>query len=103
MCGNCSIEKILAPVKWVKKHVFYAAVPKISSYILYLISLTVGTSVISLNIQITKQTFTYSKSAIQTFQKGVKYAQNLQQRHQIDIIDTVLVLLLLTLNIFYGA
>ena len=41
----------------------------LASYISYLISLTVDRSIIYLNIQATQQTFTCSKSTIETFEK----------------------------------
>ena len=47
----------------------------------------------------TKRTFTCLKSTKKTVGNGVKYVQKLQQRHQNDVNDIVLVSLLLTLNI----
>ena len=43
--------------------------------------------------------FTCSKSAIETLEKGVKYVQSKQLKHQNEVIDFVNILLL-TLNIF---
>ena len=48
----------------------------------------------------TQLTFTCSKS-IETLEKGVKYAQSSQWKHQKDIDGVVQVFLSLTLNIFY--
>ena len=45
----------------------------------------------------TQLTFTFSKSAIETLEKGVKYVKV----NDNDVIDVVLVFLMLTLNIFY--
>ena len=47
----------------------------------------------------TQQTFTRSKSTIETLEKDVKYVQK-YLRHQNDMNDVILVSLLLTLNIF---
>ena len=44
-------------------------------------------------------TCTCSKSTTETLEKDVTYVQSLRLKHQIDIIDVVLVFLLLTLNI----
>ena len=41
------------------------------------------------------------KIAIGILEKGMKYVQSLQERHQNDVSDVGLVSLLLTLNIFY--
>ena len=41
--------------------------------------------------------FTFSKSTIETIEKGVKYGQS-YQRHQNDVIHVVLLCLLLTLS-----
>ena len=43
-------------------------------------------------------TFTCSNSTIETLEKGVKYVQSLQLKHQNDVIEVVLVFLLLTLK-----
>ena len=45
--------------------------------------------------------FTYSKSTMERPEQRVKYVQSLQQRHQDDVSDVVLVSLLLTLNRFH--
>ena len=50
--------------------------------------------------EMTQQSFTYSKSMIETVENGVKYAPSLQKRHQDDDNDVVLVSLLLTMKIF---
>ena len=42
--------------------------------------------------------FTYWKLAIETLKQGVKYVQNLQQRHQNDANGVILMSLFLTLN-----
>ena len=47
---------------------------------------------------VTQLTFTCSKSAIDTLEKGVKYVHIHQLKHQNDAIDVVLVFLLLTMN-----
>ena len=49
----------------------------------------------------TQLTFTCSKSTIITLEKGVKFVQSYQWKHQNDVIDVVLLFLLLTLNIFH--
>ena len=43
-------------------------------------------------------TFTCSNSTTETLEKGVKYVQSLQLKHQNDVIEVVLVFLLLTLK-----
>ena len=43
-------------------------------------------------------TFTCSNSTTETSEKGVKYVQSLQLKHQNDVIEVVLVFLLLTLK-----
>ena len=48
----------------------------------------------------TQLVFTCSKSTLETLEKGVRYVQCYQKKHQKDVID-VLVFLLLTLNIFH--
>ena len=48
-----------------------------------------------------QQTFTGSKSTIETLERGVKYVQSQQLKHQNAVIDVVLIFLLLTLNIFH--
>ena len=50
---------------------------------------------------ISQQTFNGSKSTIETLERGVKYVQSQQLKHQNAVIDVVLVFLLLTLNIFH--
>ena len=52
-------------------------------------------------LQVTQLTFDCSNSTIETLEKGVKYVQSLQYKHQNDIIDVILVFLWLTLNILY--
>ena len=52
-------------------------------------------------IELTKLTFTCSKSTIETLEKGVKYVQKNTKKYQNDAIDVVLMSLLLTLNIFH--
>ena len=49
----------------------------------------------------TQPTFTSSKSTIKTLEKDAKYIQSSQQKHQNDIIDVNLMILLLILNIFH--
>ena len=44
-----------------------------------------------------QQIFTCPMSTMETLEKGVKYVQ----RHQNEVVDVALVLLLLTLNIFH--
>ena len=48
-----------------------------------------------------QQTYTYSRSTIETLEKHEEYVQNKQQRHQNDIIEVVLVHLLSTFNIIH--
>ena len=49
---------------------------------------------------LTQQAFTYSKSTIETLEKGLTYVQSYQWRYQKDIIEVVLVSSLLTWNYF---
>ena len=53
------------------------------------------------NFMITQLTFNCSKSTIEIVEKGVRYVQSYQQKHQNDVIDVFLLLLFLTLNIFH--
>ena len=46
--------------------------------------------------------FTFSKSTLKALEKGVRYVQSYQQKHQDGVIDVVLVFLLLTLTIFHS-
>ena len=46
-------------------------------------------------------TFTCSNSAIETLEKGVRYVQSKQQKHQNGATVVVLVFLFLTFNIFH--
>ena len=48
-----------------------------------------------------QKTTTYSKLATEASEQGVKTVQNSEWRHMNDVNDIVLVLLLLTGNIFY--
>ena len=50
---------------------------------------------------LTQLTFTCAELTIETLEKGVKYVQSWQQKHQNEVNDIVLVFLFLTLNIFY--
>ena len=50
----------------------------------------------------TQLTLICSKSTTETLGKRAKYIQSLQQKHQNDACDVVLVFLLLTLNIFHA-
>ena len=52
----------------------------------------------SLDRTATQQTFTYSKSTIETLGKGMEYVQSSQKRHQTDANDLFLVFQLLILN-----
>ena len=52
--------------------------------------------------EIPQLTFTCSKSTIVALEKGVKYVQSLQYKHQNDVIDFALVFLLPTLNTFHS-
>ena len=54
-----------------------------------------------MEVAITQQTFTCSKSTIEAIEKDVTYVQSLQKRQQNDVIDIVMVDLSLTLNIFH--
>ena len=49
---------------------------------------------------VAQQTFTCSKSTIETLGKGLRYIQSKQWRYQKDVIEVVLVSSLLTLNYF---
>ena len=49
---------------------------------------------------LTQQAFTYSKSTIETLEKGLTYVQSYQWRYQKDVIEIVLVSSLLILNYF---
>ena len=49
----------------------------------------------------TQQTFTYSKSTIETLEKAVEYIQSQQQQHWNDVNEVALMFLLLPVNIFY--
>ena len=48
-----------------------------------------------------KTTQLKSKSTIEPLEKGLKYVQSYQWKHQNNVIDVVLVFLLLTLKIFH--
>ena len=50
---------------------------------------------------VTQFTFTFSKSTIETLEKGVEHILNEKQANQNDVNDVVLVFLLLTTNIFH--
>ena len=54
-----------------------------------------------MEVAITQQTFTCSKSTIEAIEKDVTYVQSLQIRQQNDVINIVMVDLSLTLNIFH--
>ena len=54
-----------------------------------------------MEVAITQQTFTCSKSTKEAIEKDVTYVQSLQKRQQNDVIDIVMVDLSLTLNIFH--
>ena len=54
-----------------------------------------------MEVAITQQTFTCSKSTIEAIEKDVTYVQSLQKRQQNDVINIVMVDLSLTLNIFH--
>ena len=54
-----------------------------------------------MEVAITQQTFTCSKSTIEAIEKDVTYVQSLQKRQQNDVINIVMVELSLTLNIFH--
>ena len=73
MTGYNSIQKNFGTSKLGEKACIFAVLPKYSSYILYLISLKVNTSVISLNNKQLASIY-LGKSRIETFEKGVKYA-----------------------------
>ena len=55
----------------------------------------------AMEVAITQQTFTCSKSTIEAIEKDVTYVQSLQKRQQNDVINIVMVDLSLTLNIFH--
>ena len=54
-----------------------------------------------MEVAITQQTFTCSKSTKEAIEKYVTYVQGLQKRQQNDVINIVMVDLSLTLNIFH--
>ena len=54
-----------------------------------------------MEVAITQQTFTCSKSTKEAIEKDVTYVQSLQKRQQNDVINIVMVDLSLTLNIFH--
>ena len=54
-----------------------------------------------MEVAITQQTFTCSKSTIEAIEKDKTYVQSLQKRQQNDVINIVMVDLSLTLNIFH--
>ena len=54
-----------------------------------------------MEVVITQQIFTCSKSTIEAIEKEVKYVQRFQKRQQNDVINIVMVDLSLTLNIFH--
>ena len=54
-----------------------------------------------MEVAITQQTFTCSKSTKEAIEKDATYVQSLQKRQQNDVINIVMVDLSLTLNIFH--